>query len=242
MKELSYIKFFQVLKSLFKNLMYNKNIDIKVGGLFKMSYKIETIRKKDHHTSKWSGGTTTQLLIYPKDSEYSERNFRWRLSSAKVEVEESVFTFLPGISRIIMIIDGELNLHHEGHHNALLKKFDQDNFNGEWETKSYGKVTDFNLMMSQCCGGKLETILLKSGDLQDILLHRLDSKNYSQITDAFYCVNGEVDISTNTDEKLNLSAGDVLVITRSINASPISFKLLNTSNSKAEIIRSIIYY
>lgn len=233
---------FQVLKSLLKNLVYNRNIDIKIGGLFKMSYEIEIIRKKDHHTSQWSGGTTTQLLIYPKDSEYSERNFRWRLSSAKVEVDESVFTFLPGISRIIMIIDGELNLEHEGHHNALLRKFDQDSFSGEWETKSYGKVTDFNLMMAQGCGGKLETILLKSGDLQDILLHTLDSKNHSKITDAFYCVNGEVEISTDKDEKLNLNERDVVVVTRSINESPISFKLLNTSKGKTEVIRSIIYY
>lgn len=207
-----------------------------------MSYEIETIRKKDHNTSEWSGGTTTQLLIYPKDSVYSARNFRWRLSSAKVEVDESVFTLLPGISRIIMIIDGELSLEHEGHHSALLKKFDQDTFSGDWNTKSYGKVTDFNLMLAQGSEGKLETIVLKNGDFQDIVLHTLENKNYFTITDVFYCVNGEVEISTDKDEKLNLSEGDLVVVTRALNESPISFKLLNTYKGETAIIRSIIAY
>ena len=123
-----------------------------------MSYNIEIIRKKQHKTSEWSGGTTTELYIYPKDSLYGDRNFKWRLSSAKVEVEQSTFTSLPGISRLIMVIEGELLLKHEGHHNAVLKAFEQDSFSGEWTTTSFGKVIDFNLMMAQGYKGKLEAI------------------------------------------------------------------------------------
>ena len=105
-----------------------------------MSYNIEIIRKNQLKTSEWSGGTTTELYIYPKDSLYGNRNFKWRLSSAKVEAEQSTFTSLQGISRIIMVIEGELLLKHEGHHNAVLKAFEQDRFSGEWTTTSFGKV------------------------------------------------------------------------------------------------------
>lgn len=207
-----------------------------------MCYGIETIRKEDYQTSEWSGGTTTQLLIYPKDAVYSERNFKWRLSSAKVEVDESEFTFLPGISRIIMIIEGELRLKHQDHHSALLNKFDQDSFSGEWQTRSYGKVTDFNLMMAKGCSGKLETILLNKGQMQNVILHTLDDENYSKLTDVFYCVNGEVEISTDMDEKLTLSAGDLISVTRGQNELPNLFKFVSTDDTKPEIIRATIYY
>ena len=135
-----------------------------------MSYNIEIIRENQHKTSKWSGGTTTELYIYPEDSLYGQRNFKWRLSSAKVEVEKSTFTSLPGISRHIMVIEGELFLEHEGHHNATLKAFEQDSFSGEWTTTSFGKVTDFNLMLAKGYKGKLEAISFNSGEFKDILL------------------------------------------------------------------------
>jgi len=67
----------------------------------KMSYEFELIKKEQLQVLKWSGGTTTQLAIFPKDAVYDERNFKWRLSTASVEVSESVFTKLPNIKRII---------------------------------------------------------------------------------------------------------------------------------------------
>ena len=45
---------------------------------------MELIKKNQYKTTQWSGGTTTELLIYPSTSKYSERNFKWRISSAKV--------------------------------------------------------------------------------------------------------------------------------------------------------------
>jgi len=45
-------------------------------------------------TSNWSGGTTTQLFIYPPTAEYLQRNFIFRLSTASVKAygELSVLT------------------------------------------------------------------------------------------------------------------------------------------------------
>ncbi len=202
----------------------------------------EIIRKKDYKTSEWSGGTTTQLLIYPKEAVYSERNFKWRLSSAKVQIEESTFTHLKGIFRIIMIIEGELLLKHEKHHSAVLKKFQQDSFDGEWNTKSYGKVTDFNLMMAEGCKGNLQTIEINEGESKEVLLENLQSESYSQATDVFYCVNGQVEICENKGKSFKLSDGDSLSVTKTQKESQDMLKFSSIGEKESQVIRSTIYY
>ena len=105
--------------------------------------------------STWSGGTTTELFIYPEEAEYSERNFDFRISTATVEVEESNFTQLPSYKRILMILQGELFIEPKNQHGKILKQYECDDFLGNWETKAKGKVVDFNLMMKEGWNGNL---------------------------------------------------------------------------------------
>ena len=71
------------------------------------------VRKKaEFQTSRWSGGSTTQLYLYPEDSSYSEGNFQCRISSAAVEVDKSDFTSLPGVKRYLSIFEGNLEMVH----------------------------------------------------------------------------------------------------------------------------------
>ncbi|MDV3428582.1 MAG: HutD family protein [Bacillota bacterium] len=208
-----------------------------------MSMDIEVIRKKQYKTSEWSGGRTTELYIYPKDSLYCSRNFKWRLSSAKVEVERSTFTSLPGINRLIMVIKGELFLEHEGNHNTFLKEFQQDSFSGDWTTTSRGRVTDFNLMMAQGCNGKLEAISLNRGESKDILLlNNLQAEEFSKSTEAFYIVKGNVEIDTGAKEKINLSDGDLTLVNKINKEDKSVIKLYNSSGEEAKIIRTSIFY
>ncbi|MBU3217293.1 HutD family protein [Clostridium estertheticum] len=208
-----------------------------------MSYNIEIIRKQQHKTSKWSGGTTTEFSIYPKDSLYVDRNFKWRISSAKVEVEESIFTSLPGISRIIMIIEGEILLKHEGHYNAVLKSFEQDNFSGEWTTTSFGKVIDFNLMMAQDYNGKLESIFFNKGETKEIILYNNVNAalKFSQITEAFYVVKGDVKIVTGTKKTINLNKGDLVLVTTTEKENNSELKIYSSSQEESSIIRASIF-
>ncbi len=209
-----------------------------------MSYDIEIIRKDQHKTSEWSGGTTTELYIYPKDSLYADRNFKWRLSSAKVEVEKSIFTSLPGIARIIMIIKGELLLEHEGHHSTTLKALEQDSFSGEWITNSFGKVVDFNLMMAQGYNGKLESISFNKDEVKDIRLHNNvnDAGKLSQITEAFYVVKGYIEINTGTNEKITLNEGDLALVTTMEKENTSEFKIQGSSQGESKTIRASIFY
>lgn len=104
------------------------------------------ITKDKIRSTKWSGGTTSELYISPVNTSYKDRDFTFRISSASVEITESTFTALPSINREIMILDGTLELNHHGHYTKTLKPFQQDSFTGDWHTTSRGKVTDFNLM------------------------------------------------------------------------------------------------
>ena len=99
-------------------------------------------------STQWAGGQTTELAIYPFEASYVNRNFIFRISTAKVEVECSTFTSLPGFQRSLMVLDGSLKLLHEGHHSAELNPFEIDVFRGEWKTSSQGMATDFNVMTS----------------------------------------------------------------------------------------------
>ncbi len=100
----------------------------------------------DQETRLWSGGTTTELLIYPQDASYAARDFDFRISTATVEVEESDFTDLSGFQRYLLVLEGELLINHARHYEKQLKQLESDAFDGSWRTRSKGKVRDFNVI------------------------------------------------------------------------------------------------
>lgn len=195
---------------------------------------MKIIKKSELSTSKWSGGTTTQLYIYPESELYENRNFKFRISSAKVDLEESTFTKLPNIKRKIMILDGKLKLVHENHHEITLEKFDQDTFYGHWNTKSYGKVTDFNLMLNENTEGIIEHINLENERTIDY-----DNNNkYENLTEVFYIVKGKINISIGDKCEL-LETSDVAIIK---NSDKLNIKLKNSDIFNSHIIRTKVNY
>ena len=123
-----------------------------------MSLQIK--RSVDFHSSAWSGGTSTELFIYPPNSNYAHRDFHFRVSTATVDVEESEFTALPGVSRKLMILEGEIDISHDDHLARKLKKFDVEIFEGHRKTRSKGKCIDFNLMTQGNTSGELRSLFL----------------------------------------------------------------------------------
>ncbi|MGE0089691.1 MAG: HutD family protein [Bacteroidales bacterium] len=180
--------------------------------------KIKHIKATELTTNKWSGGTTTQLAIYPKDAEYKERNFLFRISTATVETEESVFTKLPGVSRKLMILDGEIKIEHKNHYTKILKKFDQDEFSGDGETKSYGKATDFNVMTTGNTSGTIESWQLKTDE--KLVVENNKKSDFIVI----YVYTGCIKLNADVIEK-----GDVLIIDADKTIKPFSIESLSTS-------------
>jgi environmental stress-induced protein Ves len=160
------------------------------------------LTKKDQlQTNTWSGGTTTQLAIYPADVVYKNLDFIFRISTATIDVEESTFTRLPNINRVIMILDGELTIQHKNQYDKKLKKFDTDTFSGDWETTSIGKVTDFNVMTRGTAKASASGFTLPEKSHKELLIdgHVM----------AIYVSLGEISV-----ENLQLSQGDILLITK----------------------------
>lgn len=155
--------------------------------------------------NQWPGGTTTELFIFPLTSNYHQRDFDFRLSTATVEVESSDFTPLHGVARTLMVLDGKMNLSHKGQHSSELDKFSVDRFDGGWETTSIGKCTDFNLM----------TIGQASGDQQGLDIQKgrqIDFPIQNSLSWLFlYIYTGELSIGINK-EQYTIKKGDLLAI------------------------------
>lgn len=126
-----------------------------------MQYKIS---KSDYKNNVWSGGTTKELFIYPKESNLKDRNFILRISSASVNDEESTFSTFSGFDRILMILDGKIKISHRKNESEKeefkeLKPFMQDYFFGDDITKSIGKCIDFNIIFRKGVKSQLFTII-----------------------------------------------------------------------------------
>jgi len=170
--------------------------------------KIEKIGADRQTVSRWSGGTTTQLAIYPVNALYADREFLWRVSSAVVELPESDFTPLPDYDRILMILEGELSLSHDGGEEYTLRAMEQTAFDGASHTFSRGQVTDFNLMMRKGrCFGRVEARMLNEEMWHDAL-----SGEYS--THLLYCTEGRAEVAA-AGEHLLLEKGEAVLLERS---------------------------
>lgn len=184
---------------------------------------MKIIKATDIKTSDWSGGTTSELFIYPAKSDFKKLNFAFRLSRATIEVEESTFTSLPGVNRKLMLLDGELELIHNDQHTKKLKPLQFDTFSGDWETKSIGKATDLNLMLLNGIDGGFSVIKAKKKQFHYYKINH----NFT----IFYVVDGTLSFNKKTvkqgellvcdqpqedDFKFELAAGSNVVVVRVI--------------------------
>jgi len=209
-----------------------------------MKNSIRIIRKNEGKVSTWSGGMTTQLYIYPENAVYADRSFRWRLSSAKVAADESIFTPLHGVSRVLMIIEGEVSIEHQGHHSTVLKAFEKDSFSGDWTTRCIGKATDYNLMTDESCSGSMDAFSIDTAEIKEVRLNdtKSPSERFSLVTDAFYIIGGDVGVFIDENERQYAHDGDLVMVTRQKEEYEGQIGFENYSDKKINIIRTTIYY
>jgi len=191
-----------------KQMINFELIKYKLTPFYPMSFTI--IRADKFKTIKWSGGTSTQLYIYPETADYGLRNFDFRISTAKVEVEKSEFTPLPGVSRKIMILNGQIEILHKNQYHRHLKEFDIDEFEGDWQTSSLGICTDFNLMTRGKTKGELSSLALLKEQRRDFTIIDKQAKLF------IYLYSGKIVFNTQ-EYNYNLEPGDLLIIEESIN-------------------------
>ena len=191
-------------------------------------------------TARWSGGTTTQLAIWPPEASYAARNFTWRASSATIEDEESEFTPLPGYTRILMVLDGALTLTHGSGDSVALKRFGQTRFQGSMPTRSRGRATDFNLMFRTGADGFVEALRIPASGNQVITIQ---TTAYTHHGEVFYACDGEVAATFPDGETVVIREGGLLVVhcDNGDADAEILFAGLPTG-SDAVVIRAVVFH
>ncbi|QHI72992.1 HutD/Ves family protein [Aminipila terrae] len=164
--------------------------------------------KQDYKIGKWSGGITTELAIYPENFLYNQRKFIWRLSSASVDVEKSDFTPLPDYDRVLIVLHGEVVLSHKKKRVIRLAQYEQDRFSGTYKTRSFGKITDFNLMVRKGNQGFAQVITLTK---ESVSVQVEIMEGYKKMSHGFYCAEGKCKVNFHKEECL-LEAGELLII------------------------------
>lgn len=208
-----------------------------------MGLNFELIKKSEYKNSTWSGGITTEMLIYPRSSSYVDRNFTWRISSATVDLDKSEFTSLPDYNRILMILEGKLILKHEGQIPIALHELEQDYFDGNVNTVSEGKVTDYNLMMRKgFCDGSVEVINIDTNLNTTIVLDEKKRPKFNDFTEVYYSIKGTLSISINKNHIMTMEKNDLLVISRKNEKQSIEIELQNINDEEATLIRAKIFY
>lgn len=163
------------------------------------------LRTADYVTTAWSGGTTTQLRIFPEGSMYADRDFLWRISSATVAVKESDFTPLPDYHRLISVLKGDMTLSHNGGELVTLHPYEVHAFEGGDHTRSWGQCTDFNLMLRRGqADGTMEALHLAGERRMLSVLPQAEET-------LFYCAEGSCTIGCQ-GETLAIHSGESLLI------------------------------
>lgn len=125
-----------------------------------MSLSYNLIHQKDYQVSTWSGGKTTQICLAPQGGQYKVGEFDYRISSATIELDESTFSPLGGYSRLILSLDSPIVLQHPDRSDEVfrLQPFEVHAFEGDWQTVSRGKCTDFNLIYKSSLRGSMSVV------------------------------------------------------------------------------------
>lgn len=235
-----------------------------------MEYRI--VRRRELPTAEWSGGTTTQLAIWPEDASYADRNFTWRVSTARINDEKSEFTLLRGYNRVLMVLEGRLVLTHKtvtefsGKYSSVVSRFGQTRFPAI-PTSSTGRATDFNLMLLGYDKGfdradghvkKLDvpagsTLILSvpplpagwthNDRIHKIMVNPPTPPVWMRYSEVFYINEGEVSVRLPDGGTADLRKGDVVVTHYSGENAGTEISFRNASpDNDAIIIRAGIYY
>lgn len=209
-----------------------------------MKSKVRVMHKNEFEKSRWAGGVTTELAIWPEEANYPAGPFNWRLSTARVEVDETLFTALPGKKRILMLLDGAIRLEHEGHHEVDLVPYQMDTFSGDWKTRSFGKGSDLNLMMDDTCFGELMHLTIPAGASFNVALQSEGEfdRYYSMVTEAYYCLSGQAKVQFANGYMVHIQRGDLLSYYSHVEGDRVNFKILNDQREESNFVRALIYY
>lgn len=172
----------------------------------------QKIDPSQYQCSNWSGGTTTQLAIWPENADFASRAFIYRISQADVNLESSTFTVFEGVSRFITTTEGRMRIRHDQGQWYSLEPYVVHRFSGEQLTESEGKVKDFNLLVKGTAKGDMVSHQLAPGDELGWSIDQNKTHLWLYIADGKSDLGSSGDFFKATEETLLIKAQTALTI------------------------------
>jgi environmental stress-induced protein Ves len=142
-------------------------------------------RKQCQKITRWAGGCTRQLAIYPRDAQGSEAfDFVFEITSSTTDIKESEYTIYESYNRTLMIISGELILTLEDGDTYSLSPYGQCTFDGALRALSRGRAVDYEMTLRKGRSGRVEFL----GRVSDLSIKA--SPGYL----GLYCLKGSLRI------------------------------------------------
>ena len=167
--------------------------------------KLRIIKASQFKSNPWTGGTTSELFIYPETAQYKKSDFAFRLSTATIETSPSIFTPLAGINRSLLALKGTMTLSHKRHHTKKQDQFAIDYFDGGWETKSVGTCIAFNLMTRGSTRGDISGFSIEKGEITPYEIPK-------ECTSFFVYSHSGNSVIQHNGTSYRLQTGDLLVL------------------------------
>lgn len=204
-----------------------------------MDYNIRLIKNDSYTPTYWSGGMAAELITYPESSSFAGRDFLWRMGCAKIDIDTSTFSLLPGIKRHLMVTEGQMTLAHKDRHTKLLTKFDQDFFMGDWSTTTEGRCSVLNLMTRENYEGMLVHIHLSKDKKTDFTCSHMENSSIAAL--CIYPLNSSINM--NCDSRLiQINKNDLLCIDNILSSKLLPKLQFSVHDSEsADIIIGVIY-
>lgn len=201
-------------------------------------YNVQLIKKEDNTPTEWYGGSSAELTTYPENSTFANRDFLWRLGYAKINIPESTFSRLSGVSRHLMVTSGKLQLTHKEHYTKTLSELDIDSFSGDFHTTTCGKCSVFNLMTRENYKGKLFPLSIHTKRTQSFSHTVAYNEEIAAI--CLYPIAGKIETAINNNI-YKVNTGDLLRIDCIECNSSVSLGFSSASSETCKLIISLIY-
>ena len=199
---------------------------------------LRLVKRESVVSNRWKGGVTNELFVSPTGSTFSKFDFDFRVSWATVEIETSTFSFMPGVTRHLMLLDGNLQLKHiisppgEGktahRNNVTLQPFEQHVFFGEWPTEASGKVRDFNLLLRGARSGNLSLVHLTGAAVTFVCAPGDEFRAWFVVSGTFIVAGGcgnSNGIEKSSGSSFVAEAGDLVWATREQQSKRVVFEV-----------------
>lgn len=106
------------------------------------------ISKQNININYWNGGETFEYFIYPEHTNYADKDFLFRISSATIQKVPSEFTRFSGFERFLVMLDNDL-LIERNKKQEMYKVLEIFKFNSNDRIESFSSGNDFNLIISE---------------------------------------------------------------------------------------------